>query len=100
MNFRLKIVRTFQECGSLRETARRLSIFRNTGSWSTTPRWLTCHAASDLPTPGVQVFPTSAFLGGLRLVDIRRLIKSRTPDTKKGRPETDMAETLLDPAVR
>ena len=30
VKLRLKIVRTFQECGSLRETARRLSISRNT----------------------------------------------------------------------
>ena len=30
VNLRLKIVRTFQECGSLRETARRLSISRST----------------------------------------------------------------------
>ena len=30
VNLRLKIVHTWQECGSLRETARRLSISRNT----------------------------------------------------------------------
>ena len=30
VKLRLKIVRTFQECGSLRETARRLSISHNT----------------------------------------------------------------------
>ena len=31
VKLRLKIVRTFQECGSLRETARRLSISRKVG---------------------------------------------------------------------
>ena len=30
VNFRLKIVHTYNQCGSLRETARRLSISRNT----------------------------------------------------------------------
>ena len=37
VKLRLKIVRTFQECGSLRETARRLSISRNT-----VRKWLPC----------------------------------------------------------
>ena len=30
VNLRLKIVHTYYQCGSLRETARRLSISRNT----------------------------------------------------------------------
>ncbi|MBC7344746.1 MAG: helix-turn-helix domain-containing protein, partial [Clostridia bacterium] len=30
MSLRLKIIQTWQECGSLRETAQRLSVSRNT----------------------------------------------------------------------
>ena len=56
VKLRLKIVRTFQECGSLRETARRLSVSRNTCA-----KWVRRYLAEEKQALWIDpVVPTTA----------------------------------------